>query len=139
VKNSMTDYYIVARSNGWDWETGNTINYRSHIGQTITPAHPQTAPYNLHYPPLLDNMLHAAKTNYWACVWHGDYLPVHHATSVGAYEHPLNTCSFYLVQGTYVVTNVDVAVHPDYGLYGFLSLYIVSEMTQAQFEASLPW
>jgi hypothetical protein len=131
----LTDYYIVARSNGWDWETGNTINYRSAIGTTIYPANPQTAPYKLHQAGLL----HAAKTQRWACVWHGDYLPVHHGCDDGTYEHPLNTCSFFLVQGAYVTTNVDVAEHPDYGLYGFLSLYIVREMTQAEFEATLPW
>ena len=132
----MTDYYIVARANGWDWKTGNTVNYRSNIGQTITPSNPQIpSSYKLHQAGLL----HAAKTEYWACVWHGYGTPIHHATSLGTYEHPLNTCSFYLVQGTYVVTNVDVTENPDYGLYGFLSLYIVREMTQAEFEAVLPW
>ena len=115
----MTNYYIIAKANGYDWHTANnTINYRAHIGQTVAPLNPNTPPHTLN--SCWRGFLHAGPTAIAAWHWNEN--------------HAFNECSFYVVQGTPVVIMGDDRG----GKYEFLALYVVEELSEAEFRALLP-
>lgn len=114
----MTDYYKVAKADGYDWHSGNTINYRTAIGTTIAPPNPQIAPYRF----CGRGILHASGTAWGAWHW-----------MINGYGtvRTLDNSSFYVVQGTPVVS---MGVEHRGSKHGFLSLYVAQELTKAQFE-----
>lgn len=106
----MTDYYKVARSNGWDGHTGNTVNYRNAIGTTVYPPNPDP-------------------TKPWVCragILHA------YGTLASAQRHTKEFIdkgygySIYRVQGTPVAQDSN---NPEAATYGFVSLYVVEEIT----------
>ena len=56
MKDKLQLYYKVAKLDGYDFHTGNTINYRENIGKTVT--NPKKSKSN---ELCSDNVLHASK------------------------------------------------------------------------------
>lgn len=93
-------YYKCARSDGWDFYTGETINYRENIGKTV--AVPHFTPKTKQYRVCSNLVLHASKKPFEALRY--AKLP----------------CSVYLVEGTPVVKDIDK--------YGFTHLTVLEEI-----------
>jgi hypothetical protein len=108
----VTDYYKVARANGWDGRTGNTVNYRTNIGQTVAPPNPRIEPNHV----CRSGILHAFGSLECAIRRSAELV----AKGYG--------CSFYRVQGTPVCSDSNYPEHNPNATYGFLSLYIVEEI-----------
>jgi len=102
----MTDFFKCAKASGWDTMTGNSVNYRDGIGKTVSSPHPTPE----HIALCRAGILHAFDTLEKA-------LDRSHIT-VAAWGR-----SIYRVQGTPCCDDGE-------GLYGFLSLYIVEELTE---------
>jgi hypothetical protein len=79
----MKEYYKLARPDGWDFYTGNTINYRDNIGKTVK------CPKRGKAVLCSDTVLHASENPNDCFV--GAKIP----------------CSAYRVQGTSVLTSKD--------------------------------
>ena len=106
----MTDYYKAARANGWDFRTGNTINYRANIGENVVPP-------NARIPPsvCMSGILHARGTLESALRASQEIIAKGYGRSV------------YRITGNPVVSDGN---DPKSATYGFVSLYIVEELTE---------
>ena len=107
----MTDYYKAARANGWDFWTGNTVNYRTNIGQNVAPPNP------IGYKNWVcrAGILHARGTLESALRASQEIIAKGYGRSV------------YRVQGTPACSDGN---NPISATYGFISMYIVEELTE---------
>jgi hypothetical protein len=97
-------YYKLAKLDGWDFRTGNSVNYRENIGKTITV--PSFGKYGKkpHYELCTDMVLHASLKPLQCFI--GASLP----------------CSAFIVEGKSVVYDTEK--------HGFTKLTVLKEIPQ---------
>jgi hypothetical protein len=95
-------YYKCAKLDGWDFYTGNTINYRANIGKTVTV--PTFQVKNREYAVCSSSVLHASQK------------------PLDALSYAQLPCSVYLVEGQPVAEDADKC--------GFTHLTVLSEISQ---------
>jgi len=103
-------YFKLARPDGWDFRTGNTVNYRENLGKTVTvPSYKKYLKNKVtEYVLCSDMVLHASEKALDCFV--GAKIP----------------CSCYIVEGTPVVSSPDKC--------GFTKLTVLEEIPQEKLD-----
>ena len=106
---TLTKFYKLAQPDGWDFRTGQTINYRENIGKAVRVP-------RFDFPDekralCTDTVLHASRT------------------AIDALQYAKIPCSIYCVQGNPIVRDTDK--------FGFKELKVLEEVPPTEFDELL--